>query len=284
MHQRPKILLCNDDGIQAPGLKSLWKALFEADIADIFIIAPATEKSGAGASITWDKPLEVCKFNWPENTPAWSISGSPADCIKIGTRMVLDFQPDFILSGINAGSNAGRNVLHSGTVGAVIEGIFRGIPGIAFSCENGSNPNFHVAEKCIIPIFEYVRKYPLPRGSFLNVNVPHAAKDTVKGFRLTRQGKGRWSEDPFLHLETELSRSYWLGGKPDELVEPEDCDIALLREGYLTAVPIFVNDLTEYSELEKRKKDFDSLFAPSIVRTHSTKQPQFSMCSEKKEF
>lgn len=265
--KKPKILITNDDGLQAPGIYNLWNALHKAEIADLYLIAPATERSGTGVSITWDKPILIQQVEWPENTPAWSVDGTPADCVKMGTRVILNFTPDFIVSGINAGSNAGRNVLHSGTVGAVIEGIFRGIPGIAFSCENGEEPNFHVAEKYVASIVRYVMENPLPVGSFLNVNFPQSAKDTVKGFKLTRQGKGRWSEDPYLHIETVSGPSYWLGGKPEELTEEEDCDIVFLRQGYMTAVPIHVHELTEQSELKKRQKEFESYFN-SLELTH----------------
>lgn len=258
--QRPKIVITNDDGIQAPGINTLWRVLHEADFADLFIIAPTTERSGAGVSITWDKPILIQKTPWPENTPAWSVGGSPADCIKMGERIILGKKPDFIVSGINAGSNAGRNVLHSGTVGACIEGVFRGIPGIAFSCEDGDKPNYHVAEKYVAGLVKYVLGNPLPAGSFLNVNFPHAAQDEVKGFRLTRQGKGRWSEDPYLHINSESGPSYWLGGKPEEVEEDPDCDIAWLKKGYLTAVPLHVHELTEMQELKKRKESFESYF------------------------
>lgn len=260
MKKRLRILLSNDDGIDAPGLKSLWKALYTADFADLFIVAPASEKSGSGVAITWNRPMLIKKVSWLKGTPAWSVDGTPADCIKLGTRVILDSAPDLIVSGVNAGSNAGRNVLHSGTVGAVIEGIFQGIPGVAFSCENGQEPNFHVAEKYIAAIIHYALEHPSPNGAFLNVNFPQIAQDKVKGFRLTRQGKGRWAEDPSLHLETDAGPSYWLGGKPSETTEEEDCDIALLKQGYLTAVPIHVHELTDRNELENQRKTFENFF------------------------
>lgn len=263
---RPKIVLTNDDGIHAPGIKALWSVLHEARFADIFIIAPTTEKSGTGVSITWDKPILIQKVEWPEKTPAWSVGGTPADCIKMGARIILEHKPDFIVSGINAGSNAGRNVLHSGTVGACIEGAFRGIPGIAFSCENGETPNFHVAQKYIIDLIQYVLANPLPSGCFLNVNIPHAAQDEVKGFRMTRQGKGRWAEDPILHLQTEHGPSYWLGGKPEEIPEEQESDISWLKKGYLTAVPIQVHDLTAHDELKNRQAGFDRYFELSKIK------------------
>lgn len=256
--KRPKILLCNDDGISAIGLQYLWKALSKADFADLSIVAPAAERSGAGVSLTWGKPVLIKKFDWPENTLAWSVDGTPADCIKMATRVILrETPPDLIVSGINAGSNAGRNVLHSGTIGAVIEGILCNIPGIAFSCENGQTPNYHVAEKYIAMIVDYILKNPLESGCFLNVNFPQCEDNIVKGFQLTRQGRGRWCEDPSLHLETEQGISYWLGGKPEECEEEEDCDISFLRKGYMTAVPIHAHELTCFKELRNRKENFE---------------------------
>lgn len=257
---RLKLLLTNDDGIHAPGIKTLWKALHEADFADLFVIAPSTERSGTGASITWDRPILIQEVEWEDKTPAWSVDGTPADCVKMGIRVILEEKPDLIVSGINAGSNAGRNVLHSGTIGAVIEGIFRGIPGIAFSCEDGDEPNFHIAEKYVAQLVKYIQDQPLPPGCLLNVNFPKLAKENVKGFRWTRQGKGRWAEDPYLHIESASGPSYWLGGKPEELAEDEDCDIALLREGYTTAVPIFVHELTHHEAFRDRKRGFEDFF------------------------
>lgn len=261
MNKRPLILISNDDGIRAPGILHLWRALKKADFADLVIIAPEYERSGAGASITWDRPLLIRKHPWEDETPAWSVDGNPADCIKMGLKILLDRTPDFIASGINAGSNAGRNVLHSGTIGAVVEGIFRGIPGAAFSCENGDSPNFPLAEQYIPSLVKYLFSNPLSPGTLLNVNFPHAVRDKVKGFRMTRQGKGRWIEDPLLHVETSNGPTYWLGGKPEEMTEEVESDINLLKQGFLTAVPIHVHELTDHEEMAKRKKSFESLFS-----------------------
>lgn len=252
-----RCLLTNDDGIHAPGLRHLWNALRQEGYA-LSIVAPAHERSGAGVSISWDRPLSVQEIPWEAGTPAWSVDGSPADCVKIALAFLLECKPDLILSGINAGSNAGRNVLHSGTIGAVIEGIFRGIPGIAFSCENGKDPNFALAEE-FIPLFvSYQLAEPLPPGRLLNVNFPQSVshRTEVRGFRITQQGKGRWVETPYQHLAS----SYFLGGKPEESVEEEDCDVALLRQGYITAAPLQVNNLTDPSELTKRRADFERFF------------------------
>lgn len=256
MKFRPTLLLTNDDGIHAPGIKALWRALQEKDFANLVIIAPENEKSGCGVSITWDRPILVQKIEW-DKTPAWSIGGSPADCVKMAEKVILKYKPHLIVSGINAGSNAGRNVLHSGTIGACIEGVFRGIPGIAFSCEDCEKPNYHVAQKYVANLVKYILENPLPQGSLLNINFPHAAQNEVKGFRLTRQGKGRWTEDPTFHMESEKGLSYWLGGKPEELTEEEDSDITWLRKGYMTAVPLHVHELTDQAELQNRRATFE---------------------------
>lgn len=257
--KRPLLLLTNDDGITAPGMRALWEALHASNLFDCVIVAPKEEQSGTGCSITWNRPLKIEEYEWEQGVRAWSIDGTPADCVKLGARILLKEQPTLIVSGINAGSNAGRNVLHSGTVGAVIEGLLRGIPGIAFSCENGKDPNYHVAQKYVSQLVSLVLETPLPSGSFLNVNIPHAATDDVKGFKLTYQGKGRWSENPHQHLQAEDHTSYWLGGKPQELTEDEESDIAWLRKGYLTATPIHVHSLTDNQVLKELKKEFEEL-------------------------
>lgn len=257
---RPTLLLTNDDGVHAPGILTMYEALVEADFADLIIVAPASERSGAGVAITWDRPIHVQEVAWFDGCPAWAVDGTPADCVKMGERVVLKKKPDLIVSGINAGSNAGRNVLHSGTVGACVEGAFRGIPGIAFSCENGDEPNFHVAKKYIAKMTRYVLDHPLPVGTILNVNVPHAAKEEVRGIRWTCQGEGRWAENPYLHLDSPSGPTYYLGGKPEERDEGSAGDIALLREGYLTAVPLHVHDLTDKECLDERQEHFENFF------------------------
>jgi 5'-nucleotidase len=258
--KRPKILLTNDDGIFAPGIFALWQALDAANFADLSLVAPAHEKSGAGSSVTWDRSLLIQEVDWEKGTKAWSVDGTPADCVKMALTVILPFKPDLIVSGINAGSNAGRNVLHSGTVGAVVEGILRDIPGVALSCENGSHPNFHVAQKYVEKIVKYILDKPFETGTLLNVNFPHAAKEEVKGFRMTRQGMGRWIENPVLHLDTNRGPTYFLGGKPEELDERQDSDISLLLDGYMTAVPIHVHELTNRAEVDARRDNFESFF------------------------
>ena len=170
IHQRPLILITNDDGIYAPGIKHLWNSL--RNTADLAIIAPASEQSAVGLSLTLRQPLQINQIDWPENSPAWSITGTPADCVKMALSVILPVKPTLVVSGINRGTNSGRGVLYSGTVGGTIEAVLQGIPGIAFSCFDYDNPYYQNAESAIPKIVEYILQHPLPFGTLLNVNFP----------------------------------------------------------------------------------------------------------------
>ncbi len=257
--KKPFILITNDDGINAPGIKHLFEAI--SPYAKCVIAAPLSEKSGAGLSTTLNKPLEIQNYVWKNDTPAYSINGTPSDCIKMACSVILKTKPDLIISGINRGSNAGRNVLYSGTIGAVIEGVFRNIPGIAFSCFDMQDPAFDTSKKYVFPIVDYILKNPLADGSFLNVNFPSKSLP-VQGIKLTAQGLGYCMENPDRRVHPEGHAYYWLGGKwnfhPEEM---EESDIALLQKGYVTAVPIKISQLTCEKELAKHKKSFESSFS-----------------------
>jgi len=257
MQEKPKILITNDDGIDAPGLWHLWHAL--KDKAELYIVAPSTQKSGVGLSLTLHKPITINPVKWEDSTSAWKVSGTPADCIRFGLRIVLDHKPDLIVSGINQGSNAGRNVLYSGTIGGVTEGALRGIPGIAFSSVEFDNPRYELIEPHILPIVEHFLEHPLSSGTILNVNFP-TAFDSFKGMRLARQGRGLWVEDPDERIHPNGDPYYWHGGIWSHHDEHEESDVALLSEGYVTAVPIHVDEMTDHSFLEMRKSHFEDYF------------------------
>lgn len=255
---RPFILLTNDDGIQAPGIRHLWQAVHKH--ADIAIIAPHTEKSGCGLGITWTKPLQVRAVHWEENTPAWSLNGTPADCVKMGLSILLDRKPDIILSGINRGSNSGRTVLFSGTVGAIIAATFKNVPGIAFSFSDNEPPPLEVTQKYILGLLQHVLKTPLPEGTFLNVNFPFNAAEKIAGIRMAKQGQSYWVEAPEKRIHPEGLPYYWLGGKWQAAQEDPESDIALLEQGYITAVPIHVGHLTDIPVFERHKELLANFF------------------------
>lgn len=253
MKKRLHVLLTNDDGIHAPGLKHLWRALI--DHCDVTIAAPASEKSGVGLGITLYHPLQINAEPWEKNTKAWKITGTPADCVRLSLSVLLDEKPDLIVSGINKGGNFGRSILYSGTIGGAIEGTLRRVPSIAFSCEDFDQPDYESAEKYIYPIVEYLTEHPFTPGTLLNINFP--MKTPFKGLRFARQGKGYWIESPAERTHPEGHTYYWLGGKWAHHDEHEDSDVALLKQGYITASPIHVDELTDHALFKERKHHFE---------------------------
>ena len=256
MKKKPCILITNDDGIHAEGLRHLWSAL--EDFAETYIIAPESEQSGKGVAITLRQPLLIEPVSWEKQTPAWRINGTPADCVRLALNLLINKQPDLILSGINRGANLGRNILYSGTVGGVIEGALKKIPGIAFSCFDFQSPNYRAVEHFILPIVEQVLSHPLPEGTFLNVNFPQGQ---ARGVKLARQGMGYWVESIEERTHPEGHPYYWLGGKWAEHQEHEESDVHLLRQGYAAAVPINVNEMTDHLVLKQHKARFDQFFS-----------------------
>ncbi len=254
---RPNILITNDDGIHAPGIKHIWEAL--SDIADITIVAPLSEKSGSGLGTTITKPLQFRPVDWEKETPAWSVNGTPGDCVKMALSVILKKQPDLIVSGVNRGSNAGRTIHYSGTVGAVIEGALRKIPGIAFSFQDFTVPALGTMSTHIRSLVQHFLKHPIPTHSFLNVTFPSKCEEKIKGFRMARQGKGYWIESPEERLHPEGVPYYWLGGRWSHHEEDPESDVALLKEGYLTAVPIHVREWTDHELLDLHRDPIQKL-------------------------
>ena len=254
---RLKILLTNDDGIESTGLKYLWESLKE--IGELSVVAPNTEKSGTGVGVTFMGPLNVEPVDVYAETAAWKVDGTPADCVKLAVGALMTSPPDLIVSGINHGSNAGRNVLYSGTIGGIIEGVLRGIPGVAFSYVCGQTPSFPHVKRFIPQIIDHLMTHPLPAGSFLNVNFPHTDNGKFKGYKMARQGRSYWIETPKHDLHPEKGHSqYWMHGTHSDHEEDDQSDIALLNQGYITAVPIHVNELTDHEHLAEKKKVFEN--------------------------
>ncbi|MCB1118006.1 MAG: 5'/3'-nucleotidase SurE [Chlamydiia bacterium] len=245
------ILITNDDGIDAVGLKFLIEAM--RPLGNISIAAPATEQSGVGVAFTPFAPIKVIKHSFPCSTPAFKVHGTPADCVSYMLHMDHIEKPDLIVSGINRGANTGRYVLSSGTVGAVIEGLFANIPGIAFSCMNYHEPNYALFVEHARAIAQHVIEHPLPEHTLLNVNFPQNAP---KGYRFARQGGGHWSKRAVQVDED----TYILEGAPLYEGEHPDGEVSLLREGFITAAPIRVFNLTHHAHLDEHKSIFESKF------------------------
>ncbi len=257
--KRPHLLLTNDDGITASGLLSLWRGL--SQYVDVTIVAPSSDQSGKGVGITILHPLRVAQIAWRDDSTAYHINGTPADCVKLALNVLLERPPDMIVSGINRGSNSGRNVLYSGTIGGVIEGTMHNIPGIAFSCRDFEAPQFTTAEPFIYPFILYLLEHPLTLGSFLNVTFPDYA-GPIRGVRLAQQGQSCWIGTPEERLHPSGERYYWLGNtvySHDQ--EHHESDVELLRQGYITAVPLRVHQLTDEANFQKHKTSFEEWFS-----------------------
>lgn len=239
------ILITNDDGIGAPGLKELVKAI-KLCANEVTVVAPASQKSGASISTNYIDPLKITRVEWPD-IAAYTVASTPADCIKAALGVILKTPPDFIVSGINHGTNAGRNVLYSGTIGGVIEGVLRGIPGMAFSYHQDSPLSFPDITKYIPPLVRYFLENPLPQGTLINVNFPEGM---IQGTKLARQGKAYHLEDPVHHGHSH----YRMAGKWTSFEEHEESDIAYLSQGFITCVPLHVNELTDYTVFNTHKE------------------------------
>lgn len=261
-HQRPHILITNDDGIYAPGIKQLWTAL--KPFADLTVVAPAGEQSAVGLSITLRQPLQIAKAYWGNDCDnIWSVSGTPADCVKMGLHAILSHRPTLIVSGINRGGNLGRNILYSGTIAGAIEGIMQGIPAIAFSSQDyHTEPDYKAINRHIPAIIQHVMSHPLPDGTLLNVNFPERSRGAIKGFKMTNQGDDWWVENPDKRVHPAEGNSYyWLGSQMKRGKEIEDSDDRWIQHGYVTAVPVHVGDLTDRSHLASAKTLFEQSFA-----------------------
>jgi len=235
--KKPLILVTNDDGISAPGIRTLISIMNE--IGDVVVVAPDSPQSGMGHAITLNSTLfseEVHFDNGPQKE--FSCSGTPADCVKLAIREILDRKPDLCVSGINHGSNSSINVIYSGTMSAAIEAGIEGIPAIGFSLLDYSwNANFEASKPYIKTITENVLKNGIPDGVVLNVNIPNIANNLIKGIKICRQAKANWVE-AFDKRKTPQGKDYyWLTGKFVNLDGGTDTDEWALENNYVTVVP-----------------------------------------------
>lgn len=247
---RPLILLCNDDGIDARGISALASAL--DGMGDLVVVAPFQEQSAVGHAITVRLPMR--SHTWPFEVPSGSlwaraVTGTPADCIKIAVQRLLPRAPDLVVSGINHGPNTAVNVLYSGTVSAATEASILGVPSFAVSHAGWQPDDFEAAGQAARQVAERILAEGLPPGVLLNVNVPDLPASAVRGVRITRQARSRW-EERFEERRDPFDRPYyWLGGRFVDLDEGDDTDISAVADGYVSVTPIQF-DMTAYSALD----------------------------------
>ena len=237
MKTKPLILVTNDDGITAPGLRTLIKIMNK--IGDVVVVAPDSPQSGMGHAITINSTLQ-CHKNKVSDGPQqeFSCSGTPADCVKLGINELLDRKPDLCVSGINHGSNSSINVIYSGTMSAAIEAGIEGVPAIGFSLLDFRwEANFKPLEKFIRRITLEAIRNGIPKDVVLNVNFPKLKEKEIKGIRVCRQAKANWVEE-FDKRTNPMGREYyWLTGKFHNDDIAEDTDEWALSNGYISIVP-----------------------------------------------
>ncbi|GAB4339501.1 MAG: 5'/3'-nucleotidase SurE [Calditrichia bacterium] len=247
---KPLILVTNDDGIHAPGILALARAM--ESLGDVKVVAPDSEKSAVGHAITITDPLRVWEFEREGRFFGYAVNGTPADCVKLAAKALLPRIPDLVVSGINQGPNTAMNVMYSGTVSAATEGTLMGIPSIAFSLTSFKPFDFSPSATFARHLAEIVLQNGLPDGTLLNVNIPPRELKEIKGVKFTRQGKGRYEELFDKRIDPWNRTYYWLSGKRLFLDSEPDVDDVAVMDDYIAITPIQF-DLTDYKLLDDLK-------------------------------
>lgn len=245
-----QILLTNDDGIYAPGLAALERELRQ--LGDVSVVAPATEQSGVGHSITFLNPLIAKEVFEGDQHRGWAVEGSPADCVKIGIFEFCARRPDLVVSGINGGLNAGINVLYSGTVAAAIEGAFFGITSIAVSLEYDEHARFDVAARMARGIIQQVLQQAGARQQLFNLNFPTSAMTEPRGLKIVPMGIERYGEHFIRRRDPRGRTYYWATSDPPPKREGCETDLTALANGYVTLTPLEF-DLTKQPQLQQMR-------------------------------
>lgn len=246
-----RILISNDDGIDSPGIVALAKAM--ATIGEVTVVAPHRERSTAGHSLTLHKPLRIHKVG----PNFYSTSGTPADCIYLGTRELMKPKPDLIVSGINKGANLGTDVHYSGTVAAAREGALMNIRSYAFSLvyfpKSHDAMRYDMAAEYAVEVVKKTSNLTFPKHTLLNVNIPNLAKEAVQGIRVARQGFRYYTEEVSKRTDPRGKDYYWIGGAYQGFEKTDACDCNAIEDGYVSVTPITI-DCTHNGFLEQLKE------------------------------
>ena len=240
------VLISNDDGVDAPGIRVLAETL--GRLGRVTIFAPDRDRSGASNSLTLDQPIRVTEIE----PGVHRVAGTPTDCVHLALCGLLDDDPDLVVSGINNAANLGDDVIYSGTVAAAMEGRYLGLPAIAVSlCSRDHQPeNFQTAARAVMLLMERLLVDPLPADTILNVNVPDRPWDDIQGFEVTRLGHRHRAEPSVAQFDPRGRRVYWIGPAGPEQDAGPGTDFDAVRRGYVSITPIHV-DLTRYQAMDK---------------------------------
>jgi 5'-nucleotidase len=251
----PIILITNDDDITSPGIRSLVDAV--RGLGKIVVVAPERPQSGMGHAITIGFPLRMNKVNFfGEDVESWQTSGTPVDCVKLAVDKILHRKPDLCLSGINHGANHSINVLYSGTMSAAMEAAIEGIPSIGFSLlDYKYDADFTAAKQIVTKMVSAILNKKLVKHFLLNVNIPIAPPEKIKGIMICKQAYAKYEEDFSERLDPHGKKYYWLTGEFKNFDKGKDTDVWALKNNYVSVVPVQF-DLTKYElkkQLEKSK-------------------------------
>ena len=244
------IVLCNDDGFGANGIRAIYKEL--AKFSKVVIVAPEAEQSAMGHAITLAQPIKVRKVIEKGEFIGYAINGTPADCIKIATTVLFDKYPEMVVSGVNQGGNLGTCAIYSGTVSAATEATIEGIPAIAVSLNTFENSDFKYAAEFGAKLTRMVLKKGLPEGVALNVNVPAVSRSEIKGVVITRQGKSRMVETFDKRVDPRNNTYYWMSGEMRFEEADDEVDCFQVSNNYISVTPIHF-DLTNYKAINELK-------------------------------
>ena len=249
--KKPLILIVNDDGINAPGIRKLISIM--NDFGEVVVVAPDGPQSGKGHAITIESTIRCDKVIIDDGPQIeYSCSGTPVDCVKLALNKLVTRKPDLCVSGINHGSNSSINVIYSGTMSAAVEGALEGIPSIGFSLLDYSHEaDFSEGEKYIREITQSVLDNNLSEGVCLNVNIPKSVDDKkIKGIKVCRQAKANWVEEFDERVDPKGRKYYWLTGKFVNYDKGDDTDERALENNYISVVPVQF-DVTAYHAISK---------------------------------
>ncbi len=239
-----RILVSNDDGVFAPGIKCLAETL--SVLGKVTVVAPDRNRSGASNSLTLEHPLRVSHVG----ERVMSVDGTPTDCVHLAITGLLDEEPDIVIAGINAGANLGDDVLYSGTVAAATEGRFMGYPAIAVSLVGDDLIHYESAAKAVVCLIEQLKNDPLPADTILNINVPNLPWDEIEGFEATRLGQRHRSEPVVKDTDPRGREIFWVGPAGAEQDAGPGTDFNAVRTKWISVTPIHI-DLTRYTALEQ---------------------------------
>lgn len=240
--ERPYILLTNDDGVRAEGLKRLRRAV--ASLGRVVVVAPERQQSGASHALTLSDPLR----SNPVEKDVFAVDGTPTDCVLLAMRGLLKERPSLLVAGMNHGPNLGDDVTYSGTVAAAFEGTLLGLPSVAISVCSWEECRFEAAERFATTIARNVLERGLPEGTLLNVNVPSIPPEEVKGVKVTKLGKRVYRDAVVKKTDPRGRAYYWIGGQPPIWCEGEGTDFEAVEQGMVSVTPLQL-DLTDYKSL-----------------------------------